>query len=341
MTAKETKKHFNIFYSWQSDLNKKTNNHFIKGCIEKAIKELKKENEITVIPRLDKDTLGEAGSPRIIDTILKKIDAADIFIADVTIINSTWLNNFLKKRLTPNPNVLFELGYALHRMSWNRIICLNNNSFSNISDMPFDLQQNRISQYNYNGKKNKKEAKQDLTNLLKVAIKSVIDNYEKLLSEEQKANVYNHDRKIFEGFDRIIDDANFLEKLDFIARSQTVRGGYKLFGEMTDFLKAERNQFLIPELKEDATKLKIEIENMHTTLATTLQSESETIYDTSTGKTERVPYYHLPQNEQYFDSHKEYRENRDGRIERNLKAIESSKMAYKKFRGTVKKLLYI
>lgn len=341
MTTSESKRHFNIFYSWQSDLNKKANNHFIKDCIEKAIKELKKEDEITVIPRLDKDTLGEAGSPKITDTILKKIDAADIFIADVTIINSSRLYKFLKKRLTPNPNVLFELGYALHRMSWNRIICLNNNSFSNISDMPFDLQQNRISQYSFNGIKNKQLAKKELVSLLKKAIKAVLDNFDTLLEQDRMSSVHDHDRTIFQKFDNIVDDVTFLNKLESIATNHVVRGGYKLFGEMTDFLKAERNQFLLPELNTDAIHLKDAIEKMHMTLATTLQSESETIYDETTGEIETVRFYQLPQNEQYFNSHKEYKANRDDRIERNLNAINACEESYKSFRASVKKHLFI
>lgn len=337
----ESKKHFNIFYSWQSDLNKKANSHFIKDCIEKAIKELKKEDEIKVIPRLDKDTLGESGSPKITDTILGKIDASDIFIADVSLINSTRLNKFLKKRLSPNPNVLFELGYALHRLSWKRIICLNNNSFSNINDMPFDLQQNRISHYNYNGKKNKQIAKKELVLLLKKAIKAVLDNFEVLLDEERKSNVHEHDRSIFQEFDNIVDDVTFLDQLEFIATNHVVRGGYELFGELSDFLKAERNQFLLPELKTDAILLKDAIEKMHMTLATTLQSESESYVDKSTGKITTQKYYHLPQNEQYFDTHAEYEANRESRIDRNSKSIIACVKSYKSFRAAIKEKLFI
>lgn len=61
-----------------------------------------------VLCDIDRDTQGLAGAPDIGDSIYDKIDSADIFIADVTIINQDYAG-----RKTPNPNVLIELGYAI------------------------------------------------------------------------------------------------------------------------------------------------------------------------------------------------------------------------------------
>jgi len=338
----DTPKHFNIFYSWQSDIDKKANNHFIKDCIERAIKELKKEDDITVIPRLDKDTQGTTGSPKITETILGKIDASHLFISDITIINSNWFNKILNRRLTPNPNVLFELGYALYRLTWGRIICLNNDSFSNIADMPFDLQQNRIAQYNFNGKDNKEEARKQLTDLLKVAIKSIIDNNEVLLAKDHQRNIHQHDIKVFQGLDAIMDDSTFLDLLQNIANIQIViKHEYRLLDTFTEYLKAEKNQFIIPELIESAKELHDAVSKMHITLATTLQSKYETWFDETEKEAKEQISYHLPQNEGYFKTYQEYEANRDDRIDRNKNAIFAAMESYKKFRSTIKRHLFI
>lgn len=337
----DTTKHFNIFYSWQSDIDNKANNHFIKDCIEKAIKDLKKENDITVIPRLDKDTQGATGSPKITETILGKIDASHLFISDITIINSNWLNRTLNRRLTPNPNVLFELGYALYRLTWDRIICLNNNSFSNIADMPFDLQQNRISQYNFNGKDNKEAARKHLTELLKVAIKSIIDKNEVLLPRDQQRNTYQHDIKVFQAFDKITDGVSLIQLLENIASTQIVINEYKLMHQLVEYLDEEKNQFLIPDINTEAKNLSGSLKKVHHTLATTLQSKHDTWIDSTDNEEKEQFSYHLPQNEEYFNSYQEYENDRDKRIDKNNAAIDITEDAYRKFRATVKRHLFI
>jgi hypothetical protein len=93
-----------IFYSWQSDLPNGTNRSFIQKALETAAQDLRNDNSIAVEPVVDRDTANTPGSPDIADTILKKIDAADIVVADVSIIN-----HGSKARPTPNPNVLIEM----------------------------------------------------------------------------------------------------------------------------------------------------------------------------------------------------------------------------------------
>lgn len=105
----------NIFFSWQSDLNLKNNKNFIEDCIKTAIKELNDEKNYLIDFNLDKDTSGEPGNPEIINTILNKIDNSRIFICDLSIINKDF-----QGRKTPNPNVIFELGYAIKSLGWEK-----------------------------------------------------------------------------------------------------------------------------------------------------------------------------------------------------------------------------
>lgn len=100
-----------IFYSWQSDV--KVSRNFISDCLDK----LRKKISGIMFCDIDRDTQGLAGATDIGDSIYEKIDSADIFIADVTIINGNYVG-----RKTPNPNVMIELGYAIKSLGWDRII---------------------------------------------------------------------------------------------------------------------------------------------------------------------------------------------------------------------------
>jgi len=334
--------HFNVFYSWQSDLDKKANNFFIKDCLEKAIKELKKDDSITVIPRLDKDTKDASGSPKIRETILSKINASQIFIADITIINNSLLNKLLRNRLTPNPNVLFELGYALYRLSWDRIILLNNSAFSKIADMPFDLQQNRISQYYFNGRNKRNIAQKKLIDLLKISIKTIIDNYESILEKEQQGNIHQHDIRIFRGLDKILNDTKFISLLQHIANVQIVKNEeYDLLDEFIFYLTAERNKFLSEELNKVTEVLLTTINTMIMSLSITLYPKRETWYDEVNKEHKSHTIYHLPQDSSGFSNYNEFEEENDKRIDKNSKAIFNTIDEYKTFRSAIKRTLFI
>lgn len=131
-----------IFYSWQSDLPNSTNRGFIQRALEQAGKEIRDDDSIAVEPVIDRDTAGIPGSPDIAATILEKIDQCDVFACDVSIINQG-----ATTRLTPNPNVLIELGYALKRLGWSRILMIQNTEFGNVEELPFDLRMKRVITY--------------------------------------------------------------------------------------------------------------------------------------------------------------------------------------------------
>jgi hypothetical protein len=128
-SKKPTKTQHTVFYSWQASLPNKTNRGLIRDCIEKAIKEINKDISIESRVSLDTDTSDTPGSPDIIHTILNKINASSIFIADVSLVNN----------VQPNSNVMFELGYAMKALSDNNIIMIFNESFGATKDLPFDL----------------------------------------------------------------------------------------------------------------------------------------------------------------------------------------------------------
>ena len=73
------------------------------------MRDLNRGGTIEEALRVDQDTDKVAGWPDIAATILAKIECCELFIADLTPINGP----NPESRLTPNPNVLLELGYAL------------------------------------------------------------------------------------------------------------------------------------------------------------------------------------------------------------------------------------
>jgi hypothetical protein len=158
-----------IFWSWQSDYSEPTCRHFIRDALAEAIKQIVESSiEDAQRPELDHDTKGERGMVDIAATILNKIAGAAIFVADLTPIGRSagkWL---------PNPNVMIELGWAMHRPGWERVIgVLNTASGAYIDDLPFDIRQRLVIAYELpeNGDKDVgKKVRIDLIKKLKGAI---------------------------------------------------------------------------------------------------------------------------------------------------------------------------
>ena len=130
-----------IFYSWQSDLPDTRN--VVRGALDKAVRSLNRSLDLEEAMRVDQDTDGVVGWPDVISTILSKIDQCEVFVADLTPINGP-TSDF---RLTPNPNVLLELGYALATgLGRLRIICVVNSAYlkdGDLKELPFDVRSSR------------------------------------------------------------------------------------------------------------------------------------------------------------------------------------------------------
>lgn len=144
-----------IFYSWQTDLPKDKNQNAIRHSINEASNILETECDDLKV-QLEEATRDMPGSPNIPSTIFAKISNSDIFICDLTTINESDLEN----RKVPNPNVLIELGYAVAKLGWPRIILLFNTKFGNFpGDLPFDIDRHRASKFQITDRNDKKGKK--------------------------------------------------------------------------------------------------------------------------------------------------------------------------------------
>lgn len=136
-----------IFYSWQSDTPSATNKNLIGRALQDAIALLNADARVEDADRddeeaamLDQDTAGVPGSPPIVETIFGTIDRAAAFVSDLT-----YVAERKDGRLSPNPNVLFEHGWAWKSLSWRAVISVMNVAHGHPRDhpLPFDLQHSR------------------------------------------------------------------------------------------------------------------------------------------------------------------------------------------------------
>jgi hypothetical protein len=158
-----------IFWSWQSDYSESTCRHFIRDALVEAIAQIAHSSIADAErPELDHDTKGERGMVDIAVTILNKIAGAAILVADLTPIGQS-ANKWL-----PNPNVMIELGWAMRRPGWERVIgVLNTASGAKVEDLPFDIRQRRVIAYELFesvDKDARKKVRTDLVKVLKGAI---------------------------------------------------------------------------------------------------------------------------------------------------------------------------
>ncbi len=182
-----------IFFSWQSDTSGRIGRNFVSHALQDAVASLqdaeieeadREGDDATTQPSssdyaVDMDTKGVSGSPPIVETIFKKIDAAAIFVADLTFVGSRLTGN-----PTPNPNVLIEYGWALKRLGYARIISVMNTEFGDPREkrLPFDLEHLRHPlQYRCSidaDDETRREARRALSKNLEGAIKAVVGSEE-------------------------------------------------------------------------------------------------------------------------------------------------------------------
>ena len=162
-----------IFFSWQSDLGETRN--VIAAALDRAVRNLNRNLALEEALRVDEDTAGLAGWPDITPAILDKIERCEVFVADITPINGPQ-SSF---RLAPNPNVMFELGYALATgLGRTRIICVVNTAYlpeGDLRELPFDVRGSRPLQFELEDPV-RTNAREDLARRLERSLVETLDS---------------------------------------------------------------------------------------------------------------------------------------------------------------------
>lgn len=134
-------KSFTVFFSWQSDVPE--NSDILRSFIKDSIKNLETTHHVNVL--YDEASRSVVGSQKVEEVILEKIRACDVFIADITPITRIETEEGEKNRikLLPNPNVAFELGYAMHCLPMEQVLIVLPSGIPH-DQLPFDFNHNRL-----------------------------------------------------------------------------------------------------------------------------------------------------------------------------------------------------
>lgn len=168
-----------IFYSWQSDRPTKLCRDFIHIALREAAERLAARRDVEVV--VDSDTEGVPGTPPITAVILEKIEACDVFVADMSFVGETTERTDTgERKLLPNPNVMGEFGYALSEKGWRRILLVMNEAYGPPKALPFDLGHFRKpATYNLASEKPdapRRSARNALSGRLEANLEAVLDD---------------------------------------------------------------------------------------------------------------------------------------------------------------------
>ena len=125
-----------LFFSWQSDT--KDNHKKISQALMNACDEIRAEGIYDI--DYDESTWNRSGSPVIDSTVVEKAKKCDLFVADLTPIETSGTKDL------PNPNVMYELGVAKNNLTDESILMLYTGSIE-ATRMPFDINHHRLSKF--------------------------------------------------------------------------------------------------------------------------------------------------------------------------------------------------
>ena len=170
----------NIFFSWQTDTDQNNTKQFLLRSLKKAKADLDGVVDVTI----SEDMRDQSGAQDIADTVLKSIDKCNIFVADLTIVNKYTKEKKEVDKATPNPNVMYELGYAVKTLGWDNIICVANTNYGQIEEMPFDINHHSIIRFCNDDTKNKDSVSVRLVKAIKKTVTALIQKGDSSKNDE-------------------------------------------------------------------------------------------------------------------------------------------------------------
>ncbi len=182
-----------IFYSWQETTNRVFNKDFIRTCIEDALKNIENTGQLKgVLFKVQESTNNLGGTPNIPDTIEQRTRDCDIFIGDLSVVNSfsnleKFIRKIRKKKLQYfiNNNVYGEFNRALAELDFQQVISVMNIAYGDPEDdsllIPFDTRHRRNPiTYNLKNLKNFESEHSKFVSILENALRKsalvAIDN---------------------------------------------------------------------------------------------------------------------------------------------------------------------
>ncbi len=133
-----------VFYSWQAQRPEDGNRYLIRDALTEALKLLAADPERPIRFTLEEDARGATGAAEISAVLLEKVETCSIFVADITPVGT-----LINEKITPNPNVLFELGYAWRGLGPERIVLVLNVEHGVPEELPFDISKRHLVRYRF------------------------------------------------------------------------------------------------------------------------------------------------------------------------------------------------
>ena len=136
-----------LFWSWQSETPQRTGRVIVRDALKEAIEQLKVTADIDEPERdaakIDHDPERISGGVGLVRAILKSIDAASVFVADVSAVGKVGSGADVQPESAGNKlidsNVALELGYALHALGDQKLIMVFNAHYGWQDELPFDV----------------------------------------------------------------------------------------------------------------------------------------------------------------------------------------------------------
>jgi hypothetical protein len=205
-----------LFYSWQSQLPGKYNRYFIEDALERVQKAL--ANDPSTHFTIEQDARGVVGAPEISAAILTKIAKCNIFVADVTPVGT-----LLDGKRSPNPNVMFELGYAWRDLGESRVILVLNQAYGVPEELPFDISKRGLIRYSCDDSAVLADVRKALVNQLQTDLLAML--HEDHLGVLREAGLSKSDLDVFcIGYSHMVEQDSSICGFDHLLKEGASRG---------------------------------------------------------------------------------------------------------------------
>jgi hypothetical protein len=136
-----------LFWSWQSETPPRIGRVFVRDALRDALEQLKIAADIDEPERdatkIDHDPERISGGVGLLRAILRSIDAAAVFVADVSAVGKIGSGTDMQPENAGNKlinsNVALEVGYALRALSEQKLIMVFNAHYGWQDELPFDV----------------------------------------------------------------------------------------------------------------------------------------------------------------------------------------------------------
>lgn len=154
---------------------------------------------------------------------------------------------------------MFELGFAVHSLGWERVICVCNEEYGNIETQPFDISKHRIITYRKKDGEKKSAKSLSLTRLMN----DIVSNYDNIVAKRNEFDYKKHDIEIFNKMMSFASEEEFVNSItDFRSTGRFFRWYEKCWDYIQYFQTYPQNRFVNSKLNDSLMKLAIALDEL-------------------------------------------------------------------------------